>query len=122
MLRLLALDEDAPRPQERRMAMKRWHLTLLGSVLGGGLVLLSAGCVSERTSAQYRRDATRHEQLAADARLRGESERAGEEERLARGARQRADQKEASELYFQDLRAPEVSPHSVPAPSNVPPP
>lgn len=102
--------------------MKRWHLTLLGSVLGGGLALLSAGCVSERTSAQYRRDAVRHEQLAADARGRGESERAQEEERLARRAYLRSDQKAASEQYFEDLRAPEVSPHSVPAPSNIPPP
>jgi hypothetical protein len=102
--------------------MKRWHLTLLGSVFGAGLALLSAGCVSERTSAQYRRDAVRHEQLAADARVRGESERALEEERLARTARQRATQKAASEQYFEDLRAPEVSPHSVPVPSNVPPP
>lgn len=102
--------------------MKRWHLTLFGSVLGAGLALLSAGCVSERTSVQYRRDAVRHEQLAADARVRGESERAREEERLARAARQRAEQKAASEQYFEDLRAPEVSPHSVPVPSNVPPP
>ena len=100
--------------------MKRWHLRLVGSVLGGALMLLSAGCVSERTSVQYRRDAVQHEQLAADARGRGEPERAREEERLARRANQRAVEKAASEQYFEDLRAPQVSPHSVPAPSNVP--
>jgi outer membrane murein-binding lipoprotein Lpp len=99
--------------------MKRLQFWLPATAL---CALLTGGCtgIVEFNSAQYAQEAARKRELAAKEEALGDKEAAERYAREARVADSRAEQKRAEEEYIAETKDREVSPKSLPAPSNLP--